>query len=163
MFSVTLERPDLYHQDYLAWLETAIAQLQTGQWDQLDREHLIEELRALGQSEKRRVRSLLEQIIRHLLLYQYWTTERANNANHWEAEIVSFRNQLNDDLSSNLKQHLLENLPKIYQNALEYVAAKTQLPNLPQTCPYSLNQLLNKAELPVRSSHQPMGFELDGV
>ncbi|MEH2435425.1 MAG: DUF29 domain-containing protein [Nostoc sp.] len=138
----------LYESNYLQWLEENIKCLKNRQLADVDYENLIEELEYLAKKEKRRVRSLLEQIIRHLLLSQYWDLEKPRNANHWAAEIISFRNQLNEDLSANLRNHLEENFSIIYSNALDYVKAKTNLTNLPELCPYTLEQILDKNWLP---------------
>lgn len=62
----------LYESNYLQWLEETIKCLKNRQLTDIDYENLIEELEDLAKNEKSRVRSLLEQIIRHLLLYQYW-------------------------------------------------------------------------------------------
>ncbi|MEH1786116.1 DUF29 domain-containing protein [Nostoc sp.] len=138
----------LYESNYLQWLEETIKCLKNRQLAEVDYGNLIEELEDLTKNEKRRIRSLLEQIIRHLLLYQYWDLEKPRNANHWAAEIISFRNQINEDLTANLRNHLEENLNIIYSNALDYVKAKTQLTNLPELCPYTLEQILDKNWLP---------------
>ncbi len=138
----------LYESNYLQWLEETIKCLKNRQLADVDYENLIEELEDLAKNEKRRVRSLLEQIIRHLLLYQYWDLEKPRNANHWAAEIISFRNQLNEDLSANLRNNLEENFSIIYANALDYVKAKTKLTNLPELCPYTLDKILDKNWLP---------------
>jgi metal-responsive CopG/Arc/MetJ family transcriptional regulator len=139
---------NLYESDYLQWLEETIRQLKLQRVASLDYDHLIEELEELSQSEKRRMRSFLEQIIRHLLMYEYWQSEREYNQNHWEAELIGFRNQINEDLTTNLRNHLEENFSSIYGHALDYVRAKTKLTNLPEVCPYSLEQTLNKTWLP---------------
>ncbi|MFM2063482.1 MAG: hypothetical protein RLZZ507_3152 [Cyanobacteriota bacterium] len=138
----------LYECNYLEWLEETIKCLQSQQLSDIDYENLIAELEELAKNEKRRVRSLLEQIIRHLLLYQYWDLEKSRNANHWAAEIISFRNQINEDLTANLRNHLDENFSLIYSNALDYVKAKTNLTTLPELCPYTLVQVLDKNWLP---------------
>jgi len=138
----------LYESNYLQWLEETIKCLKARQLAEVDYENLIEELEDLAKNEKRRVRSLLEQIIRYLLLYQYWDLEKPRNANHWAAEIISFRNQLNEDLSANLRKYLEDDFNRIYSNALDYVKAKTQLTNLPELCPYTLEQILDKSWLP---------------
>ncbi len=134
----------LYESDYLKWLGETIKSLKNGQLTQIDYENLIEELEELAKNEKRRVRTLLEQIIRHLLLYQYWDLEKQRNANHWVAEITSFRNQLNEDLTADLRNHLEDNFSTIYNHALDYVKAKTSLTNLPEICHYTLEQILDK-------------------
>ncbi len=138
----------LYESNYLQWLEETIKCLKNRQLADVDYENLIEELEDLAKNEKRRVRSLLEQIIRYLLLYQYWDLEKLTNANHWAAEIINFRNQLNEDLSANLRKHLEDNFSLIYSDALDYVKAKTNLTNFPELCPYTLEQILNKNWLP---------------
>ncbi|TAF11138.1 MAG: DUF29 domain-containing protein [Nostocales cyanobacterium] len=138
----------LYERDYLEWLEETIRLLKSRQVADIDYENLIAELEELAKNEKRRVRSLLEQIIRHLLLYQYWELEKSRNAHHWAAEIISFRNQINEDLTANLRNHLDENLIMIYSNALDYVKTKSKLTNLPESCPYTLVQILDKNWLP---------------
>ena len=148
---VNIGLTNLYESDYLQWLEETVNLLKSRQLDNLDYDNLIEELEALGRSEKRAVTSLLEQIIRHLLLYQYWKAEHEDNANHWEAEIISFRNQINKYLTTNLYKYLQDNLDSIYNDAKDYVKAKTKLNNLPDRCPYTLEQLLDKTWLPSRT------------
>ncbi|WP_375513267.1 DUF29 domain-containing protein [uncultured Nostoc sp.] len=138
----------LYESNYLQWLEETIKCLKNRQLADFAYENLIEELEDLAKNEKIRVRSLLEQIIRHLLLYQYWDLEKPRNANHWSGEIISFRNQINEDLSANLRKHLEDNFSMIYSNALDYVKAKTNLTKLPELSPYTLEKILDKNWLP---------------
>lgn len=141
--------PLLYEKEYDQWLEQTIQLLQQNRLEELDREHLIEELEALSRREKKAVERFLEQIIRHLLLLQYWSAESPYNANHWKAEIMSFRTQLNEDLTTNLKHHLQDNQTKIYSKALKYVQEKTgyHIP-FPENCPYTVEQLLDLNWLP---------------
>ena len=96
----------LYETDPTLWLEKTIECLKSDRLDQLDIEHLIEELEDLGKRDKNQAASLLEQIIRHLLLLQYWSAEHDNNASHWEAEIDGFRTQLRRHLTTTLRQYL---------------------------------------------------------
>lgn len=148
MTSQILDLKQLYETDYDLWLSEMINLLKNRQLEQLDYENLIEELEVLGRSEKNAVKSLLLQIIIHLMLYEFWQSEKERNANHWAAEIITFRVQLEDRLTSNLRNYLAEELSKIYQNALLIVRKKTQLNSLPEQCPYSLEQLLDKQWFP---------------
>ena len=107
----------LYETDPTLWLEKTIECLKSDRLDQLDIEHLIEELEDLSKRDKNKAASLLEQIIRHLLLLQYWSAEYDNNASHWEAEIDSFRTQLRRHLTTTLYQYLEQDLSIIYQDA----------------------------------------------
>jgi len=78
----TINLKQLYEEDYLLWLEENIKLLSDRQLQEIDYDNLIEELQSLGRSEKRTVESLTKQLLIHLLLYQYWTTEYERNANH---------------------------------------------------------------------------------
>jgi hypothetical protein len=148
MKSQILDLKELYETEYDRWLSEMVRLLKNRQLEKLDYENLIEELEALGRSERSAVKSLLLQIIIHLMLYQFWQSESKRNANHWGGEIITFRVQLEDKLTTNLQNYLGDELPKIYQNALLIVQKKTQLNSLPQQCPYSLQQLIDKNWFP---------------
>ncbi|MEB3146248.1 MAG: DUF29 domain-containing protein [Cylindrospermopsis raciborskii 1523720] len=136
----------LYEIDENLWLEKTIVLLKEKRFYDLDLQHLVEELEALSKRDKNAVASLLEQIIRHLLLLQYWHEESEINRNHWQTEIVGFRNQLERLLTTNLHNYLYTELEKIYQGAFRYVRQKTRFEvSFPQDCPYSLEQLLNQS------------------
>ena len=135
---------DLYEVDEDLWLEETIKLLRANCLEQLDRDNLIEELEYLGRKHKASVESLLEQIIRHLLLCQYWQAEVEYNLNHWQAEIIGFRSQIERLITANLHNHLKAQLPKIYDSAYRYVRQKTGFKvNFPEDCPYILEQLLD--------------------
>lgn len=141
----------LYESEYEQWLGQTINLLKENRFDELDKEHLIEELELLSRRDKKTVERLLEQIIRHLLLLQYWTAENDYNSNHWQAEIMSFRTQFNEDLTQNLRNHLQENQAKIYEKALKYVRQKTGYEIIcPEDCRYTLEQLFEINWLPER-------------
>lgn len=139
----------LYEIDESQWLEETINLLKTQQLDKLDLENLIEELEDLGQEKKNAVASLLEQVIRHLLLLQYWTEAREYNSIHWQGKIYTFRVQLRRKLTTNLRNYLALELNNIYQDSLGFVKIKTQHKiSFPLDCPYSLDQLLDQQWLP---------------
>jgi hypothetical protein len=139
---------DLYDLDQTQWLQVTVDLLRQNSLAEVDWVHLIEELESLGKRDRNRVAHLLEQLIRHCLLLQYWQEERGRNGNHWRAEIQSFRTQLRRHLTTTLKNYLEEELPQIYQDALGYVQEKTgHGVDFPLTCPYSLQQLLESSPL----------------
>ncbi|OSO89386.1 hypothetical protein B7O87_11930 [Cylindrospermopsis raciborskii CENA303] len=134
----------LYETDDYQWLLTNIKLLKNRQFDQLDLENLIEELTDLGNEKKNAVRSLLEQIIRHLLLIQYWQEEHEINSHHWQSELLGFRYQMQDRLTTNLQLFLAQEMENTYQRALKFVQIKTKFKvQFPAECPYTLEQLLN--------------------
>ncbi|MCA2812576.1 MAG: DUF29 domain-containing protein [Microcystis sp. M53603_WE2] len=139
----------LYEIDDSQWLGETVSLLRNHQFSQLDLEHLIEELEDLGKEKKNAVASLLEQVIRHLLLLQYWTKEAEYNTIHWQEEIYNFRTQLGRKMTANLHNYLEEELNSIYQDALGFVKIKTvNTVIFPSQCPYSLEQLLDRSWLP---------------
>ena len=139
----------LYEIDDSLWLEETIELLKAKRFEALDLENLIEELEDLGNEKKFRVASLLEQIIRHFLLLQFWTEERAYNQDHWELEIVNFQIQLKRGLTTNLRNYLQNELTNIYEDAVFFVRKKTKNKvTFPDTCPYSLEELLDPNWLP---------------
>jgi DNA-directed RNA polymerase subunit L len=143
------ELKQLYDVDDDQWLEQTINLLKNHQFQQLDLDNLIEELEDLGREKKNAVASLLEQIIRHLLLLQYWTTEAEYNTVHWQEEIYNFRIQLRRKITTNLRKYLEDELTSIYQDALGFVKIKTtNLVTFPTECPYSQEQLLDRSWLP---------------
>ena len=141
----------LYEVDDYQWLEENIRLLKSHCFQDIDLDNLIEELEDLGREKKNVVESLLQQIIRHLLIYQYWQEERETNTRHWQAEIYSFRDQLNHKLTTNLRNHLENKRLEIYHRALGYVVRKTGLAVdiFPKDCPYTLEQLLDIDYLPI--------------
>ena len=139
----------LYEIDDSQWLGETVSLLRNHQFSQLDLEHLIEELEDLGKEKKNAVASFLEQVIRHLLLLQYWTKEAEYNAVHWQEEIYNFRTQLKRKMTANLRNYLEEELNSIYQDALGFVKIKTvNTVIFPSQCPYSLEKLLDRSWLP---------------
>ncbi|KAB0240146.1 DUF29 domain-containing protein [Microcystis aeruginosa EAWAG127a] len=139
----------LYEIDDSLWLAKTIELLNNKRYDALDVQNLIEELEDLENEKKFRVASLLEQIIRHCLLLQFWQDERTHNRSHWRSEIVNFKNQIDNYLTTNLRNYLTQELPLIYQKALNYVREKTDNQvRFPGKCPYSLENLIAPDWLP---------------
>lgn len=139
----------LYEVDDVQWLEETVKILRNKKFEALDLDNLIGELEDLGREKKNAVASLLEQVIRHLLLLQYWTIEAGRNKIHWQGEIYSFRIQLKRRMTGNLRNHLDSELESIYQDTSGFVKIKTQnYADLPCQCPYTLEQLLDINWLP---------------
>jgi hypothetical protein len=78
-------------------------------------------------------------------LLEYWQQEYERNYRHWESEIIAFRDDLNHNLTTSLKNKLTLDLEEIYLVALKIVIKKTGLSKnlFPDNSPYSLQQLLD--------------------
>lgn len=142
--TVTTDLKTLYETDEYLWLLETIELLKQKRLNKLDLEHLIEELESMGRRDVNKAKSLLRQIIIHLLLLQYWSSEVERNAHHWRSEIKTFRYDLNNHLTTNLTHKLQENLGSIYESAVNFVQEKTAFKvNFPKECFYTLEQLLD--------------------
>ncbi len=147
--TVTINLKKLYEIDDHQWLLETINLLKQKNFHELDLDNLIEELEYLARKDKAKVKSLLEQLIIHILLLEYWTNEYERNKNHWQCEVLAFRNQLEDRLTTNLRNYLLEEMNNIYQRALKQVQIKTNYQvNFPAKSPYSFEKLLSENFLP---------------
>jgi hypothetical protein len=141
----------LYEEDFILWVDTTLQQLRDRDPQNLDWEHLIEEVEALGNEQKRTVESYLKQLLIHLLLYQYWATEWEYCQNGWKAEIRNFRDELESRLTTKtLYNHLLSKFETLYGKARKIAIDKTGLPPeiFPEICPYSFEQVLDDCFLP---------------
>ncbi len=146
--TITTKLKQLYETDENLWLEETIELLKQRQFSQLDVENLIEELISLGKRDLAKAKSLLRQIIIHILLLQYRHVEYERNYRHWIGEIKTFRYDLNNHLTTNLTKKLQDDLENIYQSAVEFVKIKTDLNIFLEKCPYTLVQLLDENYLP---------------
>lgn len=70
--TITTKLKQLHETDENLWLEETIELLKQKQFNQLDLENLIEELISFGTRDLAKAKSLLRQIIIHILLLQYW-------------------------------------------------------------------------------------------
>ncbi|MFN7523687.1 MAG: DUF29 domain-containing protein, partial [Aphanizomenon sp.] len=84
----------LYETDHYLWIETTLKQLENRDIDNLDWQHLSEEIEALGIEQRRKVESYLKQLLIHLLLCCYWETEKETCQRGWQIEISNFRDEL---------------------------------------------------------------------
>nr|WP_238717802.1 DUF29 domain-containing protein [Petrachloros mirabilis] len=140
---------DLYEQDYAQWLEVTLSQLKDQDLANLDWQHLIEAIEDLGREQKNKLESYLRQLLKHLLLYQYWEKEKPYCARGWAEEIDNFRSELEILLrSQTLYNYLLLILEPTYQKARRSAVIKSGLEVFPKICPYEVNAILDTEWLP---------------
>jgi Domain of unknown function DUF29 len=142
---------ELYEKDFVAWAKRQSELLRAHRFDELDLERLIEEVADLGVSERRAVMSRVRQILEHFLKLEYSPTEGPRRG--WRETIDSQRMDLEEILSSSLRRELEAELARVYARARRGAARglkpdKIQERQLPRTCPYMLNQVLDADWLP---------------
>jgi len=81
----------LYEADYHLWVVETVKQLQNQDFESVDWDNLIEEISDLARRDKKKLKSLLKNLIEHLLKLKYWQAEKSRNQGHWQAKITNFR------------------------------------------------------------------------
>lgn len=149
MSKTQLERTG-YDTDFFAWcLETA-ALIRERRFNEIDVEHVAEEIEDMAKRDRREVQSRLAVLIMHLLKWQVQSHHKYKSS--WENTIREQRSQLelvlND--SPSLVRITAQDLPSIYPRAVKKAVAETGLDAklFPKTCPYTAEQILNDDFLP---------------
>lgn len=147
----------LYEEDFFAWTQDQAAALrrlaELRPNDELDLEHLIEEVEDLGAARRKAVRSQARRILEHFLKLDY--SPAAGPRVGWCESILDARNELRDDLTPTLRRDLEESLPALHEQARRDAAARLRLHGegqaadaLPGICPYTLGQVLDEGWFP---------------
>ena len=131
----------LYDIDFNLWSKKQAKLLREGKFNELDLENLIEEVEDLGKSEYKTCRSYTILIIIHLLFINYWEAEKQYNENYWKREVYNFRLLLKKNLSTSIKNKLIEKWEEIYQEAAEDFKEKANL-TAPENCPFPIEDIL---------------------
>ena len=150
--------------EYDSWLLNQAQLLRDRNFQDLDIDNLIEELEALVRGEKSSVEQFAYLIMFHLLLVQYWHEQSEWSRNQrcdpsevssdweraprdWEAEITGFRLQLNNKLTTNLRNHLARRLDFLYSKAYQAAVKKTKSSikgdRFPLERPYTLEDIID--------------------
>ena len=140
---------ELYEQDYYLWLQETSRLLKAREFTNLDLENLIEEIESLGRSERNTLISSLRLVYQHLLKWQYQPNKRSkswsntisrerDNVSYYIEDTPSLKNLLQDKIALN----------KAYQRGRRDAMRETGIINLPQNCPYSIEQTLDQNFLP---------------
>ncbi len=116
-----ITRKSLYESDFLLWTQDTIAKLKAKDFDHLDFENLIEEVEALGRSEKKELAIRLETLLAHLLKRIY--IDMPQEFNGWERTIREQRRRLTQALrkTPSLKSVWDELLDDAWELALDTV------------------------------------------
>jgi hypothetical protein len=126
-----------YDNDLYTWSLEQAALLRQRKFDQVDLEHIIEEIEDMSKSEKRALVSFLENLLMHLLKWYYQPSQRSRS---WELTIIEQRRRLVEHLEENpgLKGKLAESIEKAYFYARSGAEKETGLPasTFPEECPW---------------------------
>jgi Domain of unknown function DUF29 len=140
---------DLYDRDYYQWLDTTAMLLSEGRLTEVDVPNLLDELEAMGKSQKRAIESYLKVLLLHLLKWKYQPEMRSGS---WRSSIRNSRLGISDRIEESpslrdLPEVLLE---KCYCVARSNAADETGLDRsvFPETCPFTWLELFQEDALP---------------
>lgn len=140
-----------YDVDFYAWTQEQAKLLKARQWDAIDVENLIEEIETLGRQERRELRNRLAVLLGHLLKWQFQPEQPSRS---WQATIREQRRKINDLMqeSPSLPSSIADILSTAYEDGIDLAVQDTNLPDeiFPATCPYTLEQMLDRAFLPAK-------------
>jgi hypothetical protein len=139
-------KKDLYHEDFYLWTQRQAEVLRAGRYQELDLEHLIEEIEDSGSAGKRSVRSRARTIVEHLLKLEHSPAVGPGAARR--DTIRAQRDDLLDELTPTLRRELEQELDGLYAQARKRAEGSLRdhgeppaAEALPGTCPYSLDQI----------------------
>ncbi|MGI4850639.1 MAG: DUF29 domain-containing protein [Janthinobacterium lividum] len=138
-----------YEEDFYGWIMANASLLKEGKFNEIDVEHIIEEMLILGVSEKRELFSRLSQLLMHLLKWQYQPILRSHS---WMYSIKVQRKQIKIHLKDNpsLKSKWNDILVDAYDIAISEAAKETSLDEkvFPLKCFYSFDQIMDDTFFP---------------
>jgi hypothetical protein len=135
---------NINQQDFYAWTQQQINLLRSRRFNEIDLEHLIEEVESMGNSELRELESRLTVLLMHLLKWQYQANLQTRN---WILTIKEQRRRIVKRLqqSPSLKSKLNEVIADAYDLARGDAADETGLSEstFPIECPWTYTQIVD--------------------
>ena len=137
-----------YEDDFYVWTQRQAEVLRTMPVsdNRLDREHVAEAIEDLGKSERDAVHSQIRRIIEHLLNLAWSPVEQPRVG--WMETIDDAREILSDELTETLRRDVEAGFEKLYAAGRRRAARGLRRHGepdaadaLPQTCPYSLDDI----------------------
>jgi hypothetical protein len=141
--------PDsLYERDILSWSEhqaDLLRRLARGERvNDVDWEHVVEEIEDVGLSELHAVESFLDLMLVHLLKVHGWPD--SPSVRHWRTEIGSFQKNAARRFAPSMRRRI--DLAKLYSDAREQLDGidydDTAPHAWPEACPFTLDDLLTE-------------------
>lgn len=133
-----------YDTDFYAWTQDQARRLRIARPDGIDWQNLAEEIEDLGESNVTKVSACLRAMLTHVIIVTY--SKDGEQVGNSQAEIANLQCDACDFYTPSMGKILQSRIPNIWSRAQR--RARHRLPgsifNLPEKCPYSLDQLLNE-------------------
>lgn len=133
-----------YEADIVAWSAEQAHLLRSGQFSNLDIQHLAEEIEDVGRSEKRELRNRMALLLAHLLKWQHQTGYRGNS---WLRTIKEQRRGISGCLKETPSLKMDLNQPDwwewVWADAVSLAVRETGLDCFPEACPWDFGQIMS--------------------
>jgi hypothetical protein len=146
----------LYDKDLQLWVEQTIENLQKGNFEALDIEHLVEELADLGRAERNALKSNLMILLAHLLKLRVQNDAPDSMKSSWYSSVLEHRQRVLNSLTDtpSLNSFVSEAVIQAYPNAQKLAIREGRLARFgvripeeseyPTDCPFSVEQILDE-------------------
>jgi hypothetical protein len=115
-----------YDNDFYSWSLDQARLLREGQWEQIDRENIAEEIESLGREQFNKLESAFRVLLMHMLKWDHQPKRRSRS---WIISIKEQRLEINDILKDNpgLRPRTSEAIERAYRKAILAAAKETKL------------------------------------
>ncbi|EBP0138892.1 DUF29 domain-containing protein [Salmonella enterica] len=138
-----------YDTDFYGWTQEQADLIRAGRTEDLDLKNLLEEIEAMGRSERRELESRLQVLFMHLLKWQYQSERQGRS---WQLTIEEQRRKALRVLQENpsLKSRLTEIVKDAYGDAVIAAERETNIRRsvFPETCPWTFEQAVDASFWP---------------
>jgi hypothetical protein len=143
------DEPSLYEADVIAWANRQAALLRAGRFDELDIEHIADEIEDVGKSEQRELASRMAALLAHLLKWQHQPERRGSS---WRRTIrdqrtgIARRLRRTPSLAGCLQDD--EWWDDAWADGVYAAGRETGIENFPEQRPWTTEQILDDDWLP---------------
>jgi hypothetical protein len=136
-----------YSADYAGWIEDTACAIEDGRFSQIDRAALADEIRDLGKTERRELRSALEVLIMDMLKARYQPEKQTRS---WGLTMRVQRKHIAEFLKQS--PSLRRELPTLVENAYSIARLKAadetglELDTFPDSCEWAVTDVLAETE-----------------
>ena len=138
-----------YDQDVAAWAAEQARLIRARRFDQLDLEHIADEVEDVGRSERRELASRMTVLLAHCIKWQFQPSFRSGS---WDRTLREQRRQVVRKLKETPSLGtLLDDADwneSVWGDAVTVAIGETGLDSFPDACPWHLPDLLAKDWLP---------------
>jgi len=146
---MTAQTQSLYETDFYSWTQAQAAFLRSGDLSMLDIDNILEEIEAMGRSEKRSLENRISVLLMHLIKWQYQPDRRGSS---WRLTITHQRNAIKKLLreSPGMKSMLGERTAEAWKDARQEAEAETGInrERFPTACPWPFETFMDEGFWP---------------